>query len=217
MDDGPTTKVMGIYKGPCFGRCPVYQLTIYDNQMAILEARANMERKGTYRMRLEQDTYRQLSELYKEADLFNLPDNFPSDVMDAPKTTISVWKDGNKKSVMYDLDKPDILQKIEDQMDELLKSSEWEAEDEMARATDASDPNIYNELILKMDTSVDLPVWVDQFTLYKLEFKKPIGISKDTYLMTYDTTRIKPMEMMKKMKAQPEVKGAEFNKKVMIR
>ncbi len=71
---------------------------------------------------------------------------------------------------------------------------------------------IYSELIVSLKKEVDIDVLFNEFKSYKLAKKKAINARMGLWLLTYDTDKIDPKKMLKKIRAFEGVVNAEFNK-----
>ena len=53
MNTSEVMPVIKMMKNPCFGKCPMYALTLYNNGDAEYVGRANVEKLGTYTKKIE--------------------------------------------------------------------------------------------------------------------------------------------------------------------
>ncbi|MBL4716350.1 MAG: hypothetical protein JKX95_06915 [Bacteroidia bacterium] len=98
----------------------------------------------------------------------------------------------------------------------LKKKKSEEKETTHVQQTDDSS-FIKNEILVKLKPDSDINDLIKEFPKYKLAIKKEIGRNQHIYLTHYDTSSIKPAEMLSKIKNVDFVVEAEFNKKITMR
>ena len=115
----------------CLGACPAYKLTIFgdgrvqyhgDNDWVDYSAKE-------YRGHVSAEAVRQLVNLFRIADYFNLFDQYVSRTTDAPAFTTSISFDGESKSVVdyvgVNVGMPEFVRTVEDGIDLLAGPKVW--------------------------------------------------------------------------------------------
>ena len=77
--------------------------------------------------------------------------------------------------------------------------------------------DIQSEIIVELKPGVSVRRLTTVFKEYELRTINSINQSMNLWLVTYNTDKIEPEEMLKKVKASSAVVSAEFNKKVTLR
>lgn len=114
-----------ISKSPCYGKCPVYKMTIYSDGRAVLEGQSNIEFIGTYETTLSKEELQAFIDTAKSIDYFGLEDKYDSPITDIPSTTTSIVIDGKKKEVYRRADYPQKILTFEKLFTELLGNKKW--------------------------------------------------------------------------------------------
>lgn len=118
-----------ISKSPCYGKCPVYTMTIYSDGRAVLEGKFNIDYIGTYETKLSEEELQEFTETAKRIDYFGLEDKYDSEVTDLPSTTTSIVIDGEKKEVYRRANYPQKILTFERLFTQLLENKKWEKVD----------------------------------------------------------------------------------------
>ncbi len=116
-----------IKRTPCYGRCPIYEVTIYKSGFVAYNGIRFVERLGQHRSRITQDQLKQIAAKAEEIGYFELNNNYDSPVTDFP-TTITVLNVAGKsrKEIKNRVGAPDSLKEYEKFLDELLNGLTWE-------------------------------------------------------------------------------------------
>ncbi|MDW8231092.1 MAG: DUF6438 domain-containing protein [Saprospiraceae bacterium] len=99
--------------GACFGYCPVIRLSVYTSGRVEYEGKQFAERQGKASFQLTYDEMRQLRRQLKKTDVCQYPERIPSEVMDAPWSTLTTTCRGQTKSVVGSVDRPKPLLDLE--------------------------------------------------------------------------------------------------------
>ncbi len=112
-------------KNPCFGTCPHYSLTIYENGYASFEGKRDVKKMGLHTKKLTTKEYEGIHRAFKASNFFELQDNYPSDLPDAPKTVITYHKNGASKTVTGDFTRPQIVLSLDKILSQIAESDSW--------------------------------------------------------------------------------------------
>jgi hypothetical protein len=112
-------------KSPCFGTCPYYTLTIYENGIASFLGKKDVEKLGLHTKRLSKKEYEGVHRAFEASNFFELDDNYPSDLPDAPKTVITYHKNGKSKTVKGDYSRPQIVLGLDKILSQIAESDGW--------------------------------------------------------------------------------------------
>lgn len=210
------TKVASMEKGPCYGTCPVFTLTIYEKGVAAYEGKRFTDRKGLYVKKLEQDVFNDLVNAFEKADLWKYKNVYRGNIPDFQTVTISYWKGDDMKSVTGKDGRPEAILELEDLMDAIAQdTTDWKLKE--AAGYDVPENAIADELIIQLNSEVKAEVWSRQFAKQDMELIKRLAPESPYWLFHFNADKIDPNEMLKFVRQDPYVDSAEFNKKVNYR
>jgi hypothetical protein len=122
--EGPML-LASIERTSCFGNCPIYKATFFDNGEVTYIGRNFVERVGTYTTLISAEDLEGILQMAKDVHYFELEDAYPTPVPDFPKCRTSVNIDGKTKNVLNGENAPRDLIGFERHLDGLLKDREW--------------------------------------------------------------------------------------------
>ncbi len=107
-------------KSACKGRCPVFDLTIKEDQMIVFNGRQYTTIVGIVQIKLSDEKYQKLQNLISESSFLETDPVGYNRPFDIPITTLEVAKgEKNKKQVLY-LEKPEKLEPLLQFLDMLV-------------------------------------------------------------------------------------------------
>ena len=127
-EDSKLNHFLKVTTSPCFGQCPVYELTISENGGVHFNGKRFTQVEGTHTSTLNPS---QLSELKKNVAALNV-DTLSStydnpDVTDLPSTNyVFMTSTGEYKSVMARYDVPESLKSFQKYIDKLINTMKWD-------------------------------------------------------------------------------------------
>ena len=127
--DNMSDVVVTLERGPCFGACPVYRLTVYGDGRVSYEGIRFVRIEGTRTATISEDNVRQLIAEFYAIDYFSLHDEYThADATDMPSATTSITIGGKTKTIIHyhgDFSTPDELTALEDKIDEIVSTRQW--------------------------------------------------------------------------------------------
>jgi acetamidase/formamidase len=133
-DDGDE---ITLTRSPCFGTCPVYQVTIASDGTVTFEGRRFTKTTGTASGKISPNDFRKLVSEFEKINYFSLPDSFrpgtpecPRRVTDMPSADTSIRVKGRTKRVAhyYGCGDTGVLPKLtalESKIDEVAGTQKW--------------------------------------------------------------------------------------------
>lgn len=118
-----------IVRTPCYGNCPTYNMTIYENGFVELTGIRGIDFTGKYTSQLSVDQVQNFRIRANRVGFMDLEDKYDGMVTDLPSATTTIVLNGVKKSVYRRYDFPKRILQFEELFDALLKSQKWEAVD----------------------------------------------------------------------------------------
>lgn len=114
---------------PCYGTCPHYDLTIYQNGYAVYEGKRFVDSIGKFETTLNKATMQKIADQLEDSGYFSLADEYPEDGQyptDLPQIIIRVKSNGLDKTVVDNrYDTPQRLNNLENFIDLLVEDQDW--------------------------------------------------------------------------------------------
>jgi len=204
--------------GPCFGKCAVLKMDVYDSGKAVIYGRQNTKYLGEWSKQVSEDKMTLLDRAFKEANFPTLEDSYPSQIPDLPYIRITCVTDGIAKVVGGREDRPAKVVACEILLKEIIAEDNWtlikaaELDEEMV----GEKPEINDgQIIIKPAVGVRLALWLKKN-------KEPYGIrlidrisAEDNYwLITYDKSKISAEDVLPLLEKDKEIESAKFNLEV---
>jgi len=200
-------------KNPCFGGCPIYALKIYTDGFAEFEGKRFTNKLGKFTKQLPKSTVEELVKEFNAVGFMEMDNLYPGKVPDLPKTNIIYYPNVNtKKEVTGDDYRPENLLALDKKLVDIAMTEDWTLIEKSPHSDELPKYVIKNEIIAKFDKKIDIPDYIRSQSAYKLDIVKNLSRSQGIWLLTYDTTKISPAQMLIKLKEAPEIEEAEFNK-----
>ena len=128
-----STLVVTMERTPCFGTCPVYQLTIRGDGSVAYQGEMFVAVEGAQTAAISAEQIQALVTAIEAADFFSLADDYSAPATDLPSTIISVTFNGQSKQVNHygvcglaDIDAaPKGLCDLEKTIDDVTDAAQW--------------------------------------------------------------------------------------------
>ncbi len=122
----PADAVARIQRTPCFGRCPIYTLTVYEDGRAEYFGKNFAQREGMWTADVVPELMEQLMVYANEIGYFELKNIYDKEaVTDVPSTITSLRTTEGLKTVVNRFNAPEELRRFEQYFDALFKGVEW--------------------------------------------------------------------------------------------
>ena len=95
----PADLVVTFERGPCFGTCPVYALTVFADGTVAYNGVAFVLAEGDQRATLGSEEVERLHQAIVDADFFHLQDSYEVSATDLPSLLTTVAMEGQTKTV----------------------------------------------------------------------------------------------------------------------
>ena len=116
-----------IVRTPCYGNCPTYKMTIYENGFVELNGIRGVELIGKYTSKLTVNQVQNFRIRANRVGFMDMEDKYDGMVTDLPSATTTIVLNGIKKSVYRRYDFPRSILQFEELFDALLKLQKWGA------------------------------------------------------------------------------------------
>ena len=107
----------------CYGKCPIYQVTINRDGSILYKGDMFVEHIGTYNVNVDFD-FQKFEDLVEASDFFNLQERYMEDVTDIPACGVTVKTGSREKSVLENGGGPRELKVIQKEIDKLLSNAD---------------------------------------------------------------------------------------------
>lgn len=212
----------GYDRGACFGKCPIYNIRIKDDGTAIWDAKKWNKINGKFEKKLSKSEFEIVKNAFKKTDLFKLKDEYETMIADLPISTLHEVKAGKLKKVKGNEKMPEYFEATVDIMNDLVKNEtgwvliEKYQQDVTEETSERSQDNntIFNEIIIEPNPGIRLNQWFKDNENLTIRLVKKISPDLNLWLITYDTSKFTPKEMLENLKSDAAIKSAEFNKKI---
>lgn len=205
-------KLVSMNVGPCYGNCPVYTITVYDNGIAAYEGERFTERRGVHIRNIGRAALKSLKQELVAANLWEFPNAFRSRIPDLSTVTIEYFENGRSKVIRGKDGRPPQVLKIQELLEQIANEGDWRQQ--TAPAEGLPEDYIAHELIVELDRQVVPEQWSRQYASLDLQIVKRLSPSNSYWLIRYNTDAIHPNEMYRRMQRDPDVLQVEFNKSV---
>lgn len=93
--------VIRLERGPCFGGCPVYSVTVLGDGSVTFIGKRFVASPGVHKAQLDEADYRRLVDAIDELGILKLDDDYSVRVTDMPTTFVTVVTAGGAKRVRH--------------------------------------------------------------------------------------------------------------------
>jgi hypothetical protein len=213
--------VVSMKRGACFGKCPIYTVSIYDGAYAVYEPRLHTKlAAGKYKKKLDKKQFKTLKKSFKKSDFFNFKDEYPSLIADLAEVRI-FFKEGSKeKWVRGKEDRPAKLMELQFLVEKIVEEDNWElislsdGEEEEEEETEIPE-YIKTEIIIEPAPNTRLPLWLREMEeKYGIRLMRKLAPDQNFWLITYNTNKYSGEEILEILRNDRAVEKAEFNKLV---
>lgn len=200
-------------KTPCFGKCQVYQISLYQDGLVILEGIENIEFTGILFSQLSSTDLENLRKELKNLHWQSYKSQYFRNIPDLPTTELRYYhREDSSQIIKSNTGLPDELESIQKKLASLVGSLRWTS---VMKKHEVNAPHhIYNEIQVDMDSTLQKEFLEKRFASYELKSVQRISIYMNYWLFQYNEKLIKPVEMLILIRRIPGVRLAMFNKKL---
>ena len=122
----PTNAIARIQRTPCFGRCPIYTITVYEDNRVEYFGKKFTPREGLYTAEVSEEIIEKLITYANEIGYFEMKNVYDQQsVTDVPSTITSLRNEEGLKTVVDRFNAPEELIRFEKFFDSLFEELEW--------------------------------------------------------------------------------------------
>ncbi|MCO6487962.1 MAG: hypothetical protein J5I98_06065 [Phaeodactylibacter sp.] len=205
-------KVIEMTKGPCYGRCPVFTLTIYEKGIVSYKGERYTDRLGTYVKKLEKDEMERLLREFKNANLWQYKDAYRGRIPDMQSVSITFYEGSRKKTVTGKEIRPNSVKWLESLLDQVAQSNTGWIQKE-APDDNVPDYLIPNELVVELAEGIDPEEWAKSYVQADMLVEKRLN-DTEYWIFSFDDGLVTPDVMIEQVRMDKDVVSAEFNKQL---
>lgn len=209
MNAGTGKIFASMRKTPCFGRCPVYTLNIFDNGRVEFRGGMNTDKQGVYSKTLPIDSFNRITQAIITTDLWQYEDFYNSDLPDLPKTIITHYRADSSKAISGDHLRPKAILQLEKMLKNVASSGEWTQEE-----MNVPYNTIKGEIIVDLLPGVEVESLEKAFEAQGLVRKKQMNPNGNLWLFSYDEEKVSLGRLCVLLKNHEGVKMVDVNKKL---
>ncbi|MBL4710676.1 MAG: hypothetical protein JKY48_19800 [Flavobacteriales bacterium] len=122
----PSDAVARIQRTPCFGKCPVYTLTVFNDGRVEYFGKRNTPRDGRFETKVDEAVLNDIKAKAGEFGFFELNNIYDKQaITDIPSTITSVRNGDEMKTVINRFEGPNNLRSFERYFDGLFEDLDW--------------------------------------------------------------------------------------------
>ncbi len=221
----PTPKHLGNYQlratyrqGPCFGRCPVYTLNLYQNGLLVYEGERFTDKEGTWYKLLGRTEVNAVLDSFVALNMGRFPASFPSRVPDLATVSLSfidLAAGGERFVTAFKEEAPDDLLKMAERMRTLAQGSGFRQYIDTVRTGE----NLIGlpietkreEIIVHLQPTTNLDAWIVKYAKQSAKIKEKLTPSGSYYLIEVDPGLMEVEELIDLMRRDESVLSAQRN------
>jgi len=203
--------LVAMEKGPCFGRCPVYSMTVYQNGVASYDGKQYSDLEGLQVKRISNAALAELKSTLESANLFRFQDAYRSRLPDLQSVKITYYTEDRYKSIIGKDGRPKPVTEIQQLLEEIVNGGGWEPKN--PEGTDEDSNIIENEMRVQLMNGVDINAWVRRYRRQEMELLRAISANSNYWLVGFNAQKNDPEEVLAIVQADLQVLNAEFNRK----
>jgi hypothetical protein len=128
-EDEASIASVTLRRGPCFGRCPVYEVSLASDGTATWNGERFVDRIGLCRGQVDLNDYDKLTRFVNRAGFFGWEPEYVANVSDLPNYFLTVVTEEQTKTVrQYGVDEPADFWVIATLVDRLAEGVQWTTE-----------------------------------------------------------------------------------------
>ena len=119
--------VARIQRTACFGRCPIYVMTVFEGGSVMFEGKKWVEKEGVFRASVSKESIEKLYAKANEVGFFKMNNIYDNQyVTDLPSTITTLKIKGEFKTVIARYEAPDLLHEFNNYFDAQFSALNWE-------------------------------------------------------------------------------------------
>lgn len=123
----PTTDslVIRIEKTPCYGTCPVFQVSIYQGGYVLYEGKEFTDKKGKHYTFIEKEKLNEIIDFARAIKYFDMKGEYDCNATDLPSVIFYIANQGRKKQIISRCNAPEELKQLDKLIMHHLEALKW--------------------------------------------------------------------------------------------
>jgi len=118
--------VVSFERTPCFGRCPVFKIKVYESGFATYEGLNFAEKIGLYSYRFNQDDLQKIYQMAESIDYFNLDSDYNDPLIsDLPSAISKITLNDKSHRIRATRGMPKSLNDFHENLGVMLNEKDW--------------------------------------------------------------------------------------------
>jgi len=119
--------LIGFEKTPCFGRCPVYKVKVFQSGFATYEGLNFTEKLGMYSSHFTEEEIADIFKSAAEISYFSFEDKYDNSMIsDLPSTISTLHSEEEKKRIVARVNVPESLKNFHKNLAVTLQEKDWQ-------------------------------------------------------------------------------------------
>lgn len=128
QDHFPDSLFFAMQRTPCFGRCPTYEVNIYESGYATYSGESNVDRIGEYETWVSESMADSILKKAQDIGFMMMLDSYDNSlVTDLPSTYFKLNIGGQKKEIKCRISCPERLVEFSKEVESLIDQVEWKS------------------------------------------------------------------------------------------
>lgn len=197
-------------KGACFGRCPIYEITVYKSGIATFKGERFTEKLGLWIRQLSDTEMRNLNEQLQETNLWQYPSFYSSRLSDAPQITITQFEEDASKSVTGKENRPPSVMELQEFLERMAESSDdkWVVRESFDYGLPAG--AVPGEVYVQLAPTVYARNWILRYARQDLRIAEVLPERSNFYRMTFNPQVAFPREIERYLTFDEDVVDFSF-------
>lgn len=204
-------------RGPCYGRCEVFSLDIYDNGLLLFKGERFTERPGLWQTNVDRRRITALLDSFERADFAAYPRAFRSQIPDLAATEFT-YKNaaGEVFQTSFKEEAPQELQALDRAIRRLVELPDYrKVSDEIPDASmEPTAKGERQEIIVHLREGVAVNTWLVSYGKQNVQLKERLGPNSAYYLLTTDPNLMSAPDLLEVLRQDQSVISAQMNNKV---
>ncbi|MCC6410926.1 MAG: hypothetical protein IT270_04665 [Saprospiraceae bacterium] len=194
----PPQRLVSLQTHGCFGFCPMFTLTLWNNGRLDYLGDRFVEKSGPDTVFVSAEELARLKTAIESTNLWQYPENIPTQIADAPSATLTAFRaDGTSHRVKGSMDRP---QPVLD----LQKMLQNTAEAHGLKVNKGVNPNEIppeqrREVVVLLKPEVNAGNWIRQFTDIKVQLLQRTG-TENRWLVGYNPKEIEEKAVLERLR-----------------
>lgn len=201
-------QIVSMSKGLCYGSCPSFDFTVYDNGVLVFDGKKFTKRQGPHYKKVSKETIEEIKSTCLTTNLWRFNEIYRSRLPDAQTVTITYYDEsGSIKRISGKESRPDPILDLESYLDKLAFSSDWYSESK----SDEEAQQAKNEFIIKLNAGVEPLAWSKRYESQDLQLTESLSADKTYWKISFNSQKVNAQDFIFILRRDPDVFSVQPN------